>query len=189
MSYSSHALFVLASHQAGFLGHSPEMKICPLAVPFVVLLLETTNSSAFMQLAADKRCAAVKLNRPPADGGSPRNDMASTVGSKAKPAVAERHASKHNKWGVDKDAEDEYWFNQKIHTLGNTGFTGAFHAAIAPLSTYMIDALAYKGVNIRHMVRVLGPLRVVVLRSSTPLISLSAFLSCRWLTNWQQCYI
>jgi SAM-dependent methyltransferase len=56
------------------------------------------------------------------------------------------------KWGVDKDFHDEYWFNKNIHTLGNTGFFGAVHAAMAPTSTRLIDLLAYNGVDIRAKV-------------------------------------
>jgi hypothetical protein len=46
----------------------------------------------------------------------------------------------------------EYWFDQRIHTLGNTGVTGALHAAIAALSTRVIDVLAYDGMDIRQEV-------------------------------------
>ncbi len=70
-----------------------------------------------------------------------------------KSGVAERHADSRKKWGIDKDCDEEYWFNEKIHTLGNTGFMGAVHAAMAPLATKMIDALAYDGVDIRNLVR------------------------------------
>lgn len=70
----------------------------------------------------------------------------------AKPAVLEKHAGTRKKWGRDMDEDEEYWFNKSIHTLGNTGFFGAFHAAIAPASTLIIDAFAYKGVDIRHQV-------------------------------------
>lgn len=64
----------------------------------------------------------------------------------------ERQQKTRKKWGVDKDHEEEYWFNEKIHTLGNTGVMGGLHAAIAPAATKMIDALAYKGVDVRSMV-------------------------------------
>jgi hypothetical protein len=32
---------------------------------------------------------------------------------------------KYKKWGVDNTNEDEYWFDSRIHTLGNCGFMGA----------------------------------------------------------------
>jgi len=38
---------------------------------------------------------------------------------------------------------------QQIHVFGNTGFLGAFHAAVAPLSTKIIDDAAYGGIDIR----------------------------------------
>lgn len=56
------------------------------------------------------------------------------------------------KWGVDKDHEDEYWFNDSIHMLGNTGFLGALHAAIGPISTKLIDMMAYDGIDVRQKV-------------------------------------
>lgn len=40
-------------------------------------------------------------------------------------------------------------FNPKIHTLGNTGFFGAVHAAVGALSTKVIDKVAYKGRDVR----------------------------------------
>jgi hypothetical protein len=39
-----------------------------------------------------------------------------------------------------------------IHTLGNIGFWGALHAALAPLSTKMIDLIAYEGIDVRQAV-------------------------------------
>ena len=50
-------------------------------------------------------------------------------------------------------ASTEYWNDSRIHTLGNCGFMGAVHAAMAPLSTRLIDDVAYKGVDIRKTVR------------------------------------
>lgn len=51
-----------------------------------------------------------------------------------------------------KKAATEYWSDQRIHTLGNTGFLGAFHAAVATLSTKVIDDLAYRGMDVRGKV-------------------------------------
>lgn len=63
-----------------------------------------------------------------------------------------RHANKHKRWGVDNQQENEYWLDSRIHTLGNCGFWGGVHAALAPISTKMIDNIAYQGVDIRRMV-------------------------------------
>ena len=57
------------------------------------------------------------------------------------------------KWGTDHEHPEEYWFDNRIHTLGNHGFGGAVHAALAPLSTKIIDLAAYRGVDIRLKVR------------------------------------
>ncbi len=54
----------------------------------------------------------------------------------------------------DDDGNDEYWFHDDIHALGNTGILGGLHAAMAPISTKMIDFLAYKGTNVRETVSI-----------------------------------
>lgn len=46
----------------------------------------------------------------------------------------------------------EYWFDQRIHSLGNTGPTGALHAAMAVGVTKLIDFVAYDGINVRQQV-------------------------------------
>jgi hypothetical protein len=58
----------------------------------------------------------------------------------------------HKRWGVDAHGE-EYWYDQRIHTLGNVGFGGAVHAACAAVSTKLIDIVAYDGMNVRQKVR------------------------------------
>ncbi|CAB9512982.1 Demethylmenaquinone methyltransferase [Seminavis robusta] len=63
-----------------------------------------------------------------------------------------RIATTHKRWGVDNKNEEEYWYDSRIHTLGNHGFFGAVHAALAPISTKMIDNIAYEGVDIRGKV-------------------------------------
>mmetsp|Transcript_15874 Transcript_15874/g.43912 ORF Transcript_15874/g.43912 Transcript_15874/m.43912 type:complete len:364 (+) Transcript_15874:1498-2589(+) len=47
---------------------------------------------------------------------------------------------------------DEYWYNPTIHTFGNIGVFGAMHAALAPISTKIIDVAAYDGEDIRSTV-------------------------------------
>ena len=53
--------------------------------------------------------------------------------------------------GLDENPS-EYWFNNRIHTLGNTGFFGGMHAALAPFATKLIDDKAYNGVDLRALV-------------------------------------
>lgn len=43
-----------------------------------------------------------------------------------------------------------YPFNPNIHNLGNTGFSGAIHAELAPVFTKLIDIKAYNKRNIRQ---------------------------------------
>jgi hypothetical protein len=83
------------------------------------------------------------LKRIPADTTLPPNKVQDC-----------RRAIRRKKWGVEEGANpDEYWFDNRIHVFGNTGFSGAFHAAVAPLSTKLIDVLAYHGVDLRAQVR------------------------------------
>ena len=74
--------------------------------------------------------------------------LSKTVNFNVGPA---RNARPRKRFGIDKEPT-EYWFNNKIHTFGNTGFFGGFHAAVAPLVTGIIDSLAYKGFNVREAV-------------------------------------
>ena len=60
--------------------------------------------------------------------------------------------SSHKNWSGDENDDNQYWFHEDIHTLGNTGILGGLHAAMAPLSTKMIDLLAYNGINVREAV-------------------------------------
>lgn len=46
----------------------------------------------------------------------------------------------------------DYWFNDKIHSFGNTGFFGMIHAVMAPFATWIIDQLAYDGKDVRTMI-------------------------------------
>lgn len=71
---------------------------------------------------------------------SPDPDSSDTITSK-----------QFKQWQKENDPE-EYWFNPVIHTLGNTGFFGAVHAAVGAASTKIIDKVAYKGRDIRSVV-------------------------------------
>jgi hypothetical protein len=54
--------------------------------------------------------------------------------------------------GIDRDHGTEYWFDPRIHSLGNTGILGGLHAATATFSTKMIDIAAYGGIDLRNQV-------------------------------------
>ena len=58
-------------------------------------------------------------------------------------------SASRTKWGTDHENPEEYWFDNRIHSLGNHGFGGAVHAALAPFSTKFIDMASYHGVDIR----------------------------------------
>jgi len=48
--------------------------------------------------------------------------------------------------------DDFYWREAKIHSLGNTGLLGRFHALLAPVATHFIDSASYGGRNVRKEV-------------------------------------
>lgn len=141
------------------------MKISTYVVPSWILLWQVKASNAFVRPATSRRLPGVTLDYAspqdsdiihidgafPLKGASSRSSLKEEYPIK-KPTISGWQASSRTKWGVDKDYDDEYWFNTKIHTLGNTGFTGGLHAAMAPLATKMIDVFAYHGVDIRSIV-------------------------------------
>jgi len=62
-----------------------------------------------------------------------------------------RNASSRKRFFLDENPT-EYWFDNRIHTFGNTGLFGGFHAAMAPMATKIIDDAAYEGMDVREMV-------------------------------------
>ena len=109
----------------------------------------------------------------------PRNvELPKIGGPKTKVAPEEsalqtpnRHATKRKRWGVDNDhAEEEYWFDSRVHTLGNIGFLGSIHAFLAPISTKIIDIVAYNSTDLRQVVsKSLVTLRGIGTRASSKL--------------------
>lgn len=87
------------------------------------------------------------------------NSLKRTPVTKPSPLVIndknKSRATRRKKWGVEDNNSDEYWFDQRIHMLGNRGMCGALHAALAPIATKIIDVVAYDGINIRKKVRLL----------------------------------
>mmetsp|Transcript_32863 Transcript_32863/g.72119 ORF Transcript_32863/g.72119 Transcript_32863/m.72119 type:complete len:329 (-) Transcript_32863:10-996(-) len=51
----------------------------------------------------------------------------------------------------DEDYYD-YWYDNRIHVFGNTGFLGGLHAFVAPFATKAIDDAAYEGEDVRTRV-------------------------------------
>ena len=45
-----------------------------------------------------------------------------------------------------------YYFDDRIHNIGNVGFGGWLHAELSPLATKMIDNIRYDGHNIRQKI-------------------------------------
>lgn len=43
------------------------------------------------------------------------------------------------------------WKDPRIHNFGNLGVGGTFHSLLAPFATFVIDAVAYKGFNVRQL--------------------------------------
>ncbi|KAL7578076.1 hypothetical protein ACA910_015010 [Epithemia clementina (nom. ined.)] len=87
------------------------------------------------------------------DGGGATTTTTKTGAGKTQSVLPPRRAKTHKRWGVDNTCrEDEYWFDQRIHSLGNIGIGGGLHASIAPFATKRIDDLAYDGVDLRLVV-------------------------------------
>mmetsp|Transcript_30209 Transcript_30209/g.62879 ORF Transcript_30209/g.62879 Transcript_30209/m.62879 type:complete len:354 (-) Transcript_30209:246-1307(-) len=72
--------------------------------------------------------------------------------------------------GTEMPCTCDYWSRPDIHTLGNTGFGGAVHAAIAPLATKLIDVKAYGGSDVRKLIA--HELRTKVERANSRVIDL-----------------
>jgi len=90
------------------------------------------------------------LKKPPATPPTV-NDGKNVITAKTMEQVGRASAAKR----TDKEAisyEDEYWYDPRIHNFGNVGFLGAIHAVLAPISTKVIDELAYDGQDIRSIV-------------------------------------
>jgi hypothetical protein len=85
--------------------------------------------------------------------GANRYAPKDTLVEKTKQFEQEQLGTTQKQCGIDTAHGEEYWYDQRIHRLGNVGFWGAVHAACAPASTKLIDILAYDGMNIRQKVR------------------------------------
>lgn len=53
---------------------------------------------------------------------------------------------------VEDPSPFEYWSRPDIHSFGNMGLGGAFHAIMAPLATKIIDSKAYDGEDVRKKI-------------------------------------
>ena len=64
-------------------------------------------------------------------------------------AAVEREGGAPAPEGAEGPHAAEYWYDPRIHEWGNIGLSGQAAAALAPLATLAIDALAYNGENLR----------------------------------------
>ena len=117
-----------------------------------VTVVSTAASDAAVANYMRKRYGATTL-----DGGIPLSTMyplptTETIKDAGVATTEDALQLHRNKWGVDNQYAKEYWFDKRIHTLGNHGFWGAVHAAMAPMSTKVIDMAAYDGIDIRKEV-------------------------------------
>eukprot|EP00956_Cyclotella_meneghiniana_P005756 scaffold7458_cov49-Cyclotella_meneghiniana.AAC.6 len=74
-----------------------------------------------------------------------------------KPPLSPKKVTKHKGITIEEHnfnstISDYYWSRRDIHTLGNVGVGGFFHAAVAPLATKLIDMFAYNGADVRSLV-------------------------------------
>jgi hypothetical protein len=105
----------------------------------------TLQAATSVPATSDKKSKAAPLNEKRSSWGG------FTSVDKKKNTIAQ-NASSQRTWGVDENYPSEYWFDTRIHSMGNQGFMGGLHAAAAVLITKVIDNVAYDGVDIRHEV-------------------------------------
>lgn len=52
-------------------------------------------------------------------------EVSSTSKMESSIVATNQQPVKYKRWGIDNTNENEYWFDSRIHTLGNHGFMGA----------------------------------------------------------------
>jgi hypothetical protein len=112
------------------------------AIAATTFLFWSTGSTAFVQNS--RSVLHYRRFRTASDTVSPE--------ALATDGPSKHHESGRKRWGIGYKSTNEYWFDQRIHNLGNIGVTGALHAAIAALATNVIDKVAYGGMDIRQEV-------------------------------------
>ena len=121
---------------------------CKFLYVYVVFLISIVLCSGFRLSSNNKNWILTT------GGRQQRPSSSIAVASKETTTTTEsEQCSDYTAQTRDRWWEDEYWYNESIHTFGNTGLLGGLHAAMAPLSTKIIDLLAYRGENAREKVR------------------------------------
>ena len=54
---------------------------------------------------------------------------------------------------INKKNQNKYYYDKRIHNVGNIGIGGYIHAEFAPYTTKLIDYLKYDGIDIRDYVK------------------------------------
>jgi hypothetical protein len=125
----------------------------------LILSASTSTSDAYSnsKVVQSRELLAVQIrdrkNTQSLQKGAVRYAPKDTVVEKTKQVEQEQLETTQKLCGSDTAHGEEYWYDQRIHMLGNVGFWGAVHAACAPASTKLIDIMAYDGMNIRQKVR------------------------------------
>lgn len=114
---------------------------------FIFLALLSSSVAAYIPSVHSHDSAIVAIEKPSVIQPTSKKEEPTPEPNTIAPSI---HASiTRTKWGTDYEHPEEYWFDDRIHTLGNHGFGGAVHAALAPFSTKIIDLAAYNGEDIR----------------------------------------
>jgi hypothetical protein len=113
------------------------------AVPRIISSSTTTTDGRLIDVAPS----------PTTTNHHHRTTTTTTHLTNEQPMTVRTNHVRRPKWGIDNTFPEEYWFDDRIHTLGNHGFWGAVHAAMAPISTKIIDMAAYDGIDIRKQVK------------------------------------
>lgn len=109
-------------------------------------MLSRTAGAIVTLLAMHTRVASGFSAKPPIKMGSSRPKGAVLSGDLA---VTTRPKDAASSTGTT--APVPYWYNPQIHTFGNIGLGGFFHALMAPLATAVIDRASYGGLDVRKV--------------------------------------
>ena len=96
----------------------PQQRLLDLQGSFDAVIQRASEAGTLKSSRAEPISANTRVVRPKKVAKKVSNKVTSKV-------VATRQAVAHKKWGVDNTNEDEYWYDSRIHTLGNHGFMGA----------------------------------------------------------------
>ena len=140
-------------------------------------------------LTSLETASGVKVNRPLPKTKKSKEEASQLTLVQPRTTTTPRPKLLSSVFVDNRNYDEEYWYHPQIHTLGNAGIFGAIHAALAPLSTYIIDNVAYNGVDIRLKVSAVMSAGYAscetALAPCSHRICISVFATIRWPKNYE----